>query len=121
MECQPWTVEPLMGDRANVIILQGNSDHPVVIYSHWGGTTLESGALTEAVKSANTRIGDPHYFTAMLIADLIRRDLVSGVGTSLDDNEHPIMVVNAIDSAQSTLTEQGARELLAGFRATEGV
>ena len=106
-----------MGDRANVIIKQDEKEAPVVIYSHWGGTSLENGALEGAISKAEGRVGDPHYFTAILVNDLMDAGLVSGIGTSLDDNEHPIMVVNSMTGErEEDMSEAGARAFLKEFQ-----
>lgn len=107
-----------MGDRANVIVLQGNGDPPVVVYSHWGGFSLrEEGKLDLAIEHARPRAGDPHYFTAMFIQAVNTQGLLSGVGTSLDDNEHPIMVVDAITGErQQDMAQKVADDFLAQWK-----
>ena len=86
-----------MGDRANIRVRQGNGDPDVIIYSHWGGTSLRSeGKLEAAMNHASGRAGDPHYFTAMLIEAISKDGLLSGVGTSLDDSNGSTLVVDAI-------------------------
>ncbi len=109
-----------MGDRANIIVKQEGGDPPVVIYSHWGGTRLHrDGVIEEALQAAHGRAGDPHYFTALLVAFLSEQGLVSGIGTSLDDNEYPIMVVDShTGEREPDMNEHGAREYLGRFRVT---
>ena len=106
-----------MGDRANLIIKQSEGLPPVVVYSHWGGHRLTGGATEKALMVARGRTGDANYFTAILIEQLFKEDLVSGIGTTLDDNEHPIVVVNTMTGErEEDMTEQAAREYLKQFR-----
>ena len=102
-----------MGDRANVIITAGENP-PVVLYSHWGGTDLHNGSLEAAMINARHRIGDPGYYVKLLADSLEEQGLLSGIGTTLDDNEHPIMVVDSFTGKrQPDLTEQQGRDYLA--------
>ena len=104
-----------MGDRANIIVKQGNNDAPVVLYSHWGATTLIDGLMDEAIAKAQERAGDPHYFTALLTAVLVDSQVLSGVGTSLDDTSGPIFVIDAITGKRSAqVSEKEALVIIKG-------
>lgn len=106
----------IMGDRANIIITQGGNEPPVVVYSHWGGSWLHGPGLREIQDAARTRIGDSHYYTALAIEVMSRRGFLSGVGTSLDDNEHPVIVLSSITGEATTISEAEAREFLAEWK-----
>ena len=84
-----------MGDRANVVIEQGPGRAPVWLYSHWGGKEFQE-AVWKAAQSpaAQDRIADPGYYTRIIVSQTI--DSISGIGTAQDDNEHRIMVIDAM-------------------------
>ncbi len=104
-----------MGDRANVIVNLGRGNPPVVLYSHWGGTDLHSGSLETAMVNAESRVGDPSYYVKLLADSLEEQGLLSGIGTgTLDDNSHPVMVVDANTGKRlDDMPEQEARDYLA--------
>ena len=100
-----------MGDRANVVVLQWSDNPPVVLYSHWYGERFLQTARDSV--DSNPRIGDPSYFTRLLIREVTHdSSMLSGVGTSLDDNEHPVLVINSLNGESWTVDEQYASELL---------
>ena len=102
-----------MGDRANIIITQYENEPPVVIYSHWGGTSIiNSEVVADAMDHARTRVGDPHYFTALFVEHLTKVGLISGIGTSMDDNEHPVTVINSMTGDRTMVTEAMARSVI---------
>ena len=97
-----------MGDRANVFIQQerdpDGSDEwqGIGIYSHWDGVNLHR-VVRDVLPLAKGRIGDPSYFARIVVqhtlARLAEAESETGFGlwvTHPDDNEHPIMVVNAM-------------------------
>jgi hypothetical protein len=95
-----------MGDRSNVFIQQGvhgNRAYGVGVYSHWGGRGFQDQAIT-MIDKARARIGDPAYFTRILVQNLLNAafdaDSETGGGIwageyGMPDNEHPILVINA--------------------------
>lgn len=103
-----------MGDRTNIIIKQGNGQPPVVLYSHWGGHQLrEKGGIEAAMEAAQGRAGDPGYYTALFIANMLSHGNLSGVGTALDDNEYPIAVIDATTGKrEEDMTEREASQFL---------
>lgn len=102
-----------MGDRANIIIKQDKGEAAVVVYSHWGGTFLRQGGVDNALVDAGGRAGDPHYFTALFVESLMKEGVLNGIGTSLDDNEGHVLVVNSeTGERESDLTESDAKALL---------
>ncbi len=103
-----------MGDRLNIIIKQGSGKPSVILYSHWGRTTLEEGLLGRAIEDAVDRIGDPGYFTAIMVGQL--GDQVSGIGTSLDDLDAGyVAVVDAMTGQrEQDISPDEAEALLEG-------
>lgn len=93
-----------MGDRSNVFIQQGVKDgkaYGVGVYSHWGGKTFQNSAIG-LIPKAMRRAGDPSYFTRILIHNLlmleasVESETGHGIWTEFpDDNEHPILVIDA--------------------------
>jgi hypothetical protein len=95
-----------MGDRSNVFIQMTQGEDGlwagIGVYSHWGGTGFQDAAIKE-IPSASRRLGDPSYFTRILIHRLLNADADpdSETGHGLwteqpDDNEYPILVINAV-------------------------
>lgn len=88
-----------MGDRGNIVV-KGYDDRQVFLYSHWGGTNLP-GILSRALKTGEARWNDEAYIARIIFAHMIegcRVDATTGFGISagLGDNEHAILVVNAV-------------------------
>lgn len=95
-----------MGDRANCFIQQTQDENGewqgIGIYAHWAGKDLHTTVL-EVLPLASGRIGDESYFARIVIHNTLLRlaDPESETGFGLwtahpDDNEHPILVVNAL-------------------------
>jgi hypothetical protein len=95
-----------MGDRANVFI---QTDRDVAslewdgigVYAHWAGTSLHNAALAALPKAMNRR-GDPSYFARIIVHNCLvavadpNEETGAGLWTKYpDDNEHPILVLNA--------------------------
>ena len=95
-----------MGDRANVYIQMEPTEDGwdgIGIYAHWEGTTLHDVAL-QALPMAMKRQGDPAYFARILIHNILVQLADPGSETGFGlwvtqpcDNEHPILVINALD------------------------
>lgn len=95
-----------MGDRANTFIQTDNLGNGtwagIGIYSHWHGTRLHATVL-DHLPFAKQRLGDPSYFARIIVhrvlIDIADDTSPTGFGlwtTGPDDNEHPILVVNAM-------------------------
>lgn len=67
-----------MGARVNYIFDDG-TDSLVVLYSHWGASTIDSD-LSNAFVHALPRKGDTAYWTRMVISYLIQNDLLDETG-----------------------------------------
>lgn len=99
-----------MGDRSNFFIQQHKGAEDTVgegswvgigLYSHWGGTDMQRTAI-EAARASVGRLGDPSYFARRVIHKVLVAcaDPESETGCGLwttgpDDNEYPLLVVNA--------------------------
>lgn len=86
-----------MGDRGNVAIVQNKSDQ-VWLYSHWGGSELPD-RVREGLKAGTGRFNDDSYLTKIIIghcvpADNWQEETGYGISCRLQDNEHPIIVVD---------------------------
>lgn len=109
-----------MGDRANIVVKQRTGECPVVIYTHWSGSMVTQGegdSLDRALKAPNVqeRIGDSNYFTQRLIEALSAEVGISGIGTSLDDNEHPVQVVDSMTGERFQVEVWDAQTFLTKF------
>lgn len=114
-----------MGDRANIFIVQkrdadGNATHGVGVYAHWAGLDLFDAALA-ALPKAMKRVGDPSYFTRILIQNVLDAlaDANDEYGFGIwsdgpDDNEHPILVIDA-NTGQTYKTDENSYRVRAPF------
>lgn len=86
-----------MGDRANFVFVQPNSQS-IVLYGHWAGYEMLA-KLADAVTKAQPRWTDSSYATRIAISQLIgdQWNMETGWGLSINeiqDNEHKIAVVD---------------------------
>lgn len=85
-----------MGDRSNIVIEKtyGESTR-VYLYAHWAGQDIAKSAL-HGLKSG--RATDSDYLARVIFENMIQNDLGSetgfGIGASLSDNEHEILVIS---------------------------
>lgn len=103
-----------MGDRANILFHDAPRDrHPqdgVYLYTHWHGTEL-SRLLAQGLHAARNRWDDPAYCTRIVIDTILtitdQHDTETGWGisTSIQDNEHPILVVNYAEQRVYSVAE----------------
>ena len=90
-----------MGDRGNVAIIQNTSKdrlHQVWVYTHWTGTDLPA-MVREGIRAGRPRWNDSNYLTKIIIGRIIPgEDMLGetgyGIGCTLSDNEHTIIVVD---------------------------
>lgn len=92
-----------MGDRANIVIEQGDGTR-VWLYGHWMGYEAPE-ILQNALKRGKERWDDTPYLARIIFSDMTKgspNDLTGyGITTSMTDNEKPILVV---DPAKATVT-----------------
>lgn len=89
----------IIGDRGNLVV-KGYDDRQVYLYSHWGGTNLP-GTLSRALVAGESRWNDEAYLARVIFAHMIEGRPVDdttgyGISARLGDNEHAILVVNAV-------------------------
>jgi hypothetical protein len=83
-----------MGDRANIVIEQGDGSR-VWLYSHWGGSEMPE-TLQKALR-LRERWDDTAYFASIVYLTMRDgNDATTGFGitTRITDNEYPILVVD---------------------------
>lgn len=82
-----------MGDRSNIVIQDG--EDRIYLYSHWRGQSAISAAV-HGLRSG--RVGDPAYLARIIFSNLVKNDLAEetgyGISTRIQDNEHPIFVID---------------------------
>ena len=109
-----------MGDRSNIFIQQEMGDDGqyvgIGVYAHSHGALLHDEAIA-LIPKASVRLGDTSYFARILIQNLLRgfaspdRDTGAGLWVSHpDDNEHPILVINAHTGEHWFCDEQSYRK-----------
>jgi hypothetical protein len=108
-----------MGDRANIYIqtdLTATGWSGIGIYAHWSGRGLHSTAISH-LAGAESRVGDPAYFARIIIQrtlnDLANVNSTTGFGLwteAVPDNEHPVLVINALTGRYWFATDATYRE-----------
>jgi hypothetical protein len=95
-----------MGNRSNVFIQTDRQEdgtwRGIGVYSHWGGQSFQQTAIAQ-IPAARGRVGDPAYFARIIVHRLLHADAdhesETGHGLWVEypcDNEHPILVINAM-------------------------
>lgn len=71
-----------MGDRANIVVTNGDNDR-VSLYSHWGGHRMPE-TLRAALVRGKERWTDPSYLARIIFCEMIKGDLdgLTGYGIS---------------------------------------
>jgi len=89
-----------VGDRANVCVVmdhEGGYSGSVYFYTHWHGAELPR--LVQRALGRRQRWDDPAYLARIIFSEMIRDDVggETGFGISLEvqDNEYPLLVVDA--------------------------
>lgn len=92
-----------MGDRGNVVVIDGGTDltskTAVFLYSHWSGSELPE-ILQSALQSdaGKKRATDAPYLARIIFDAMIGGDQGQetgfGIWTSITDNEHPLLIVD---------------------------
>lgn len=102
-----------MGDRGNIVVLQdsGNGQiDQVWFYGHWSGYAMP-GQLQEALKAGKGRWDDDSYlariiFCRLLTPETLYNETGFGISCRLQDNEHPILVVDCRTNRVFTIEEE---------------
>jgi hypothetical protein len=66
-----------MGDRANVVLKQG--EEQICLYTHWAGSELELIAK-EALKRGQKRLDDFPYLSRIVFCEMIKNDVMGETG-----------------------------------------
>lgn len=93
-----------MGDRGNICIKQEDGSN-IIFYSHWSGDELFDN-LRDALIRGKSRWEDGLYLSRIIFCEMIKQDGLDGltgfgISTHVEDNEHPIFVVDITNSAIS--------------------
>jgi hypothetical protein len=86
-----------MGDRGNIVIRSSqNNRDDVWFYTHWSGS--EIGQTVAQALAKKWRWGDSTYLARIIFDELTSgshgEETGFGISTCLQDNEHPIIVVD---------------------------
>lgn len=84
-----------MGDRANVVIQQGDGKR-IYLYSHWGGYELPE-SLAVGLDKGRGRWDDESYLARIIFREMgagQEGETGFGISTYPPDNEHPFLVVD---------------------------
>jgi len=98
-----------MGDRGNIAVLQSGNDQ-VWLYSHWGGSDLP-GQLKQGLTAGKPRWSDESYLTKIIFGCVVpkedwERETGFGISCRMQDNEHPINVVDIPNQRVFTMPEE---------------
>jgi hypothetical protein len=88
-----------MGDRGNIVVLQGDPgrQHALVFYTHWSGSCI--GNVVQEALAKRWRWSDEAYLARIIFCQLVKGQEMTETGFgicvgSVPDNEHPILVVD---------------------------
>jgi hypothetical protein len=91
-----------MGDRANVLVKDGDSR--VYLYTHWNGWFLPD-TLQAALRRGRDRWIDGQYLARIIFCEMVKETEMEttgyGIFSDIRDNGHDIL---SVDSATGTVT-----------------
>ena len=98
-----------MGARGNIVVKDDFSDGEVFLYFHWSGHNIEK--IVKEALSLKQRWDDSQYLTNIIYSVAYESSNgVSGISSTLGDNEFPMLV---LDCKEQTITEETEkREIL---------
>lgn len=122
----------IMGDRANIAVLQGATDaeqNPQIwIYTHWAGLELWQ-RLQAGLKAGENRWGDESYLTRILFVnslvspaqrsdkdgatgtvEKLFQETGAGISTAITDNEYPVLVVDVPNARVYVIQESWLKD-----------
>jgi hypothetical protein len=100
-----------MGDRGNVKIV--GTGEPIYLYTHWGGYKLPDAVKRGLIQARGDglpwdnacRFNDAPYLARCIFQAMVGGDTGNtgfGISTTIEDNEHPIIVLDADTETVST-------------------
>lgn len=97
-----------MGDRGNIAVLQSDNDQ-VWLYSHWNGYELPK-LLQNGLKAGKGRWDDESYLTKIIFGHIVpadewKEETGYGISSRMQDNQHPILVVDIPNQRVFTISE----------------
>lgn len=103
-----------MGDRANVIVKDGDST--VYLYTHWSGSDLPrlvQAALERAYKG--NRLDDGPYLARIVFCEMLKQDSLDGltgfgISSTLGDGGDAPDITLSVDSQTMTIGSKKPRE-----------
>ena len=100
-----------MGNRSNILTISDSDPKTgIFMYSHWSGMSL-LGRLQKALIFAKEedRLDDASYLNRIIFCKVLAGDYEGstgyGLSTSLQDNEHPIILVDVATKTISLVAE----------------
>jgi len=99
-----------MGDRANVYIKDDvNSQQGIYLYTHYDGHDLPT-IVKNALARGKSWWYDVAYLTRIIFCEMTYNDNSGltgyGISVSMQDNQHPIIVIDTIKQSISFVSEQ---------------
>lgn len=97
-----------MGDRANIVVRSSTKQiDDVWFYAHWRGEEVHD--VVKNVLARRERQDDAPYLARMIFCELVKGNEADstgfGISTSLNDNEHDIVIVDIPAKLVYTLHE----------------
>jgi hypothetical protein len=109
-----------MGDRANIIIREG--DEQLFLYGHWSGGHYVAAA--QAALAKHWRWDDVAYLTRIVYDEFVKghegEETSFGIWVTRPDNEHPYCVIDVAKQRVYFEAEPGSTYTTPNPRAREG-
>lgn len=97
-----------MGDRSNIKVVFPDGK-AIYLYGHWMGS--DNYRIVQEAMDEGRRLDDPAYFTRILFTKMLKEgdpnlegESGFGISTRIEDNNHPIAVVDYSRSATNRIT-----------------
>lgn len=108
-----------MGDRGNIVVLDSlyPQNGQVFLYTHWGGSELESYAITALKK--NDRWDDSQYLARIVFQAMVGTDEGTtgfGITSTIGDNEYDLLVLDTASQRMFRVPEEQHQDLHAYCR-----
>jgi len=104
-----------MGDRCNVLVVDSFNDNEVWLYSHWGGSEIET-TVRDAMRRGRDRWGDGSYLARIIFSEMIKDDVMGttgyGISAECGDGDNNVIQVNC---KYQTVTYNGVTRTFDAF------